>query len=327
VVTQHAFLADRYRTAMEKNGISKPKLTVFTVSWFSTELIGLLLRNLNDKAEFPERIEYIIIDNTNGQDPSVQRLTQTGLPVKLYANDTQGKTGSFGHACGLNFAMSKLKTEFALVVDPDVYVFKDNWDSFCVEAINKNNYSAVGTTYPRWQLGKYHNFPNPVFCFFRTKDFRELRADWTPYSKNRIVTFSNFVKRQILRCGILIDRKMYQKCRFIRRPFAVLEDVIGVCSHDTGWRIADKAKKKDVTSLLLKAVLPDEAVAGSGTTVFKRLAGSFELYYYQNKPFLTHKYSTCSRVWKTAKGSDTGFWRQCIERFQNEIISRNTSKN
>lgn len=312
---------------MEKEEKAKPSLTVFTVSWFSTEFIESLFLNLNDKAKFPERIEYWIIDNTKGEDQSISRLTQIGLPVKIYPNDTKGETGSFAHASGLNFALSVLQTEFSLVIDPDVYVFKDNWDCFCIDEMNNKNYSAIGLTFPQWQLGKYHNFPNSVFCLFRTKDFKRLNADWTPYSKNPLVTFYNFVRRQILRLGIFINRKRYQKYPAVRKIWTFLERLIGVCSHDTGCRIASKAKRNNVKAILFKVVLPDDTVTGSETAAFKQLASEFELYYYNNEPILTHKYSTCSRVWRTSRGGDTNFWRQCIERFQSELTKTEKSIN
>ncbi len=307
---------------MKKKESADSWLTVFTISWFSAELIEPLLLNLNDKAKFPEKIEYIVIDNTAGKDHSISRLTHMPIPVKIYTNDTKGLTGSFAHASGLNLALSKLETEFALAVDPDVYVFKNNWDWFAINEINTKNCYAIGISYPRWQLGKYHNFPNPVLCLFRTKDFKQMEADWTPYSKNPIVTFYNFVRRQILRCGILINRKRYQKYPIIRRLWTFLERLIGVCSHDTGCRIAKKAKQNNIKSVLFMSVLPDDKVAGSETAAFKQLAGEFELYYYNNEPIATHKYSTRSRVWRTSGAGDTDFWHQCIEQFQSEFSKR-----
>ncbi len=304
---------------MKKRASDDPWLTVFTISWFSAELIESLLLNLNDKAKFPEKIKYIVVDNTAGKDNSISRLEHIPIPLKIYTNDTKGLTGSFAHASGLNFALSKLETEFALAVDPDIYVFKKNWDWFAINEINTKDCSAIGISYPRWQLGKYHNFPNPVFCLFRTKDFKQMEADWTPYSKNPLVTFYNFIRRQILRCGIFINRKRYQKYPVIRKPWAFLERLIGVCSHDTGCRIAKKAKQNNIKSVLFTSVLPDDKVAYSKTVVFKQLAGEFELYYYNNEPIVTHKYSTCSRVWRTEKGKDTNLWRKCIEDLEKEI--------
>ena len=303
----------------EKNQKARPELTVFTVNWFSVDFIEHLFLNLNEKAGAPDRIEYLVVDNTHGGDKEITRLMQTELPVKLCSYDAKGKTGSFAHALGLNFALSKVQTEYALVVDPDVYVFKDKWDCFSIDEIETKNCSAIGTTFPPWQLGKYHNFPNPVFCLFRTKDFKMLNADWSPYSKNRCINLYNFVRRLVLRGGLLINRKRYQDCPIIRKVWTSLERAIGVCSPDTGWRIAKNAKQKHTGAILLEAVSPGDKVKGSGTTAFRDLAGEFELYYYRNEPILTHRYGTCSYVWRTPQGANTEFWRTCIQSFQNEI--------
>jgi hypothetical protein len=42
-------------------------LTVCTVNWHSTEFIEELFLNLNQKSAKPEKIKYVVIDNTNGQ--------------------------------------------------------------------------------------------------------------------------------------------------------------------------------------------------------------------------------------------------------------------
>jgi hypothetical protein len=42
-------------------------LTVCTVNWYSTEFIEELFLNLNQKSAKPEKIKYVVIDNTNGQ--------------------------------------------------------------------------------------------------------------------------------------------------------------------------------------------------------------------------------------------------------------------
>jgi len=304
----------------------KPSITVFTISWFSSELIRPLFLNLNEKAKFPERIKYIVIDNTAGEDKTLSHLGQAGIPIEIYFNDARKAAGSVGHSLGLNFAMNKIETEFALAVDPDVYVFKNNWDGFCIDEINNKNCSAIGTAYPRWQLGKYHNFPSPVFCFFRTADLKTMGCDWTPFSKNPFVTGCDFVKRQILRCGLLINRKRYQKYPALRCFATQMENLIGICSRDTGWRIAKKAGESKKTSLLFNAVLPDEDVPGHETAAFGKLAGQFELYYYLNEAVLTHKYSTLSPIWRTAGGEDLQFWRECIRQFQNEVINQNSTK-
>lgn len=306
---------------MTRHQNTEPRLTVFTVNWFSTELIEPLLSNLHEKAENPEEITYLVIDNTNGCDPAISRLHETALPVEVLLNDPKSTTGSVAHAMGLNFAMTKLHTEFALAVDPDVHVFKKNWDTFCINEISANKCSAIGTTYPKWQLGKYHDFTNPVFCLFKTKDFKNITADWTPFTQHRLVTLSDFVKRQLLRCGILINKRKYQACPYVRRWSTFLEPVIGLCSRDTGWRIAQQAVQNNIQAMLFEAVMPDDEAAEHQTPAFTNLAAEFELHYYNGRPILTHKYSTGSIIWRTAKGHNLDFWRQCLQEFETELAN------
>ena len=97
-----------------------------------------------------------------------------------------------------------------------------------------------------------------------------------------------------------------------------MENLIGICSRDTGWRIAKKAGESKKTALLFNAVLPDEDVQGHETAAFEKLAGQFEFYYYNDEPILTHKYGTGSWVFQTAKGRDSGYWREQIWLFENQ---------
>jgi hypothetical protein len=299
----------------------KENITICTINWYSCDFIQKLSENLSAKAQFKEKLTFLIIDNTNGEDKKIYSLQNTIPSVQIIKNDTKSPRGSLGHACGLNLAMSMINTKYALLTDPDVYVFKNHWDTFLVGMLNQNNILAAGTAYPQWQLGKYHNFPNPVFCFFKTPDFLKLQPDWMPFTENKLLLMWDFIKRNFLRLGILINRKTYEKYTFVRKVWPILEKLTGVCSKDTGWKIAEKARKYHFKSVLFKAVSPHEVVPESKSDSFKTLAGQFELYYYNNEPILTHKYSTGSAVWKTEKGSDINFWRQCIDEFHKYIIA------
>jgi len=283
------------------------------------EFLEPLFSNLNKKAKWPRKIKYLVIDNTNGEDKQLPALKQKNLNLTICPNNTKGEKGSFAHSLGLNTAMDKLETEYGLIVDPDIHIFKDNWDSFCIDIINNEGCFAVGTTYPQWQLGKYHNSPNPVFCFFKSEDYKTINADWTAYSKNPFVNFFNFCRRQILRFGIFINRKRYQKYPAVRKIFGSLEQIIGVCSNDTGSKIASKAKRNNLKAILFKAILPDdELITGKSDSIIN-LAEQFELYYYNKEPILTHRYSTGSKIWKTQKGHDLKFWKQQITNLEREL--------
>lgn len=304
----------------------KANLTIITVNWYSMEFLELLLSNLNKKAKWPGKIQYLIIDNTTGEDKDLLRLKQKELNVTICPNDPKTEKGSFAHALALNKAMDKLETQYALVVDPDIHIFKTNWDSFCIDTIESQGCLAVGSTYPQWQLGKYHNFPNPVFCFFKTEDYKLINADWTAYSKNPFVNWFNFCRRQILRCGIFINRQRYQRYPIIRKIWFFWEKLIGVCSNDTGCRIAKKAKRNNLKAILFKAVLPDDKTITDKGDALIKLAEQFELYCYDNEPILTHMYGTASRIWKTPKGQDSNFWKQLIPKAETETSLNKKAK-
>jgi hypothetical protein len=293
------------------------RLTVCTVNWYSAEFIEELFLNLNQKAAAPLKIKYTVIDNTNGRDKELQRIERLKLPVRIIPCDTKEMKGSYAHGIALNLALSVIDTEYGLIVDPDVHVFINGWENFCIEKINSEHCLSVGTAYPPWQLGMYHNFPTPVFCFFKTADYRNMNADWTAYSSIQLVNYYNFFRRQILRCCLFITRKKYQRHRIIRRIWPRLEKIVGVCSPDTGNRIARKAKKEKIQACLFRAVLPDELEAGQSETL-KNIAADFELYCRQGRVILTHRYGTGSWVFRTDRGDDKNYWRELIQIFEKQ---------
>ena len=292
----------------------KELITICTVNWYSYKFLIHLFGNLYEKADNKSVLKFLIIDNTNGQDEKIKKLAEQ-FNSEIVKNDSKGLKGSYGHASGLNLAMKRIDTKFALVIDPDVYVFKEKWDTFLIDLIDNSNFIAAGVSYPKWQLGKYHDFPNPVFCFFKTREYLELNPDWMPFEANLILKAWDFIRRNTLRLGLLINRKTFENSKFIRNHWARLEKVIGICSKDTGWKIARNASKNNLKSITFNAALRSTIPKDSS---FYEIAKEFELYYYNNEPVAAHKYSTSSILWKTGKGKSNDYWCKCIERFQND---------
>jgi len=297
-------------------------ITAIVVNWYSSTFLKVLFANLRDKAGAPEKIRFLIVDNTNGLDNSLAELSSSGSSVTIMPNKPASQHGSRAHASGLNLALRAVKTEYGLILDPDTHIFKGDWDDFCVDLLRRNDVIAVGATFPPWQLGKYHNFPNPVFCFFDTAEFLEMPADWTPYELSPIMKCLHFVKRNIVRCGKLIDRKKYGSSGVARTVGMRLERIMGVCSADTGYLNALRAEKQNVGSITFRAALPDDHAAFADTAAFKDLASHYELYYYRDEPILTHKYNTAGKHWRTKKGDDVSFWREAIARFEKAVDDR-----
>ena len=295
-----------------------PAITIVTVNWYCIELIEQLLRNLIDRAHRSAGLKALVIDNTNGTDESIHRLKACGIECNIHSLNPKGLKGSRAHAFGLNYAMGLLDTEYVLIVDPDIHVFKEGWDEFCINSIQKNDCLAIGAPYPNWKVGRYHDFPSPPFCFFDSKILREIHFDWTPFGRNRLENILVFAVRQIGRLGTFTNRKTFEQYRWVRSFSKRAERTFGVFSQDTGWRIAGQAKAKRLKSILFEAVTAsDTHLAPEGAVeIFRTIASEYELYCYDGTPILTHKYGTGGRPWRTTRGGDKIYWRQCIEAFE-----------
>jgi hypothetical protein len=290
-------------------------ITVGTVNWYSYEYLQILFKNLLEKAACPDKIRFLVIDNTNGKDTNIEKLKPLFQNITTLNNNPGNLKGSAAHSSGLNVLMQNIHTPYALIIDPDVHVFKNDWDKFLINLLNQNQIFAAGVSFPLWQLGMYHNFPNPVFCFLKTVPYRDFVPTWSAYDVSKLVLYSDFLKRNLLRCGIMINRKLFEDCALVRAIWSGLEKIIGVCSRDTGWRRAQKAKKNNIKTVLFapKIISSKDFCEENPLDI---LAKYFELYYYENEPILTHKYSTNSAVFKTAKSSDSDLWNKCLEQIE-----------
>jgi len=296
-------------------------ISVIIVSWYSSNYIKNLLGNLKNCAKNPEKLRVIIIDNTNGDDPDIEKTTSSDLNITLHKLDSKGYTSSKGHSYGLNYASRFINTEYALLIDPDVHIFKKHWDSFCIEQLGKHNAVAIGAPYPFWKTGKYHNFPSPIFCFFNTKDLQKTGSDWTAFSDHWWQNMSKFIIRQFGRLGGFLTRKRMQISPSLRKISETMERIFGIFSQDTGWRIAKAVRKKQLKSIQFSVITQakDELVIPENmANACQGLASEYELYGYNREAILTHKYSTGVKSWRTEKGESEDFWLECIERFKTE---------
>ena len=295
-------------------------ITIVTVNWHSAELIEALLDNLVGKAAHPQNLKAIILDNTNGSDSSLGKIKESISPLTIRKLNPQNLRGDQAHGFALNVAMDMVDTDFTVIVDPDIYVFKNNWDQFCIDEMECQDSMAIGAPFPQWKVGKYHNFPSPPFCFFQTESMKKLDSDWTARSIHKLVNARVFIIRQFGRLGGLITRRRYEQSRFVRKFGFVSEKLFGVFTPDPGWQIARETKRKNIKSVLFDAVMPQDAhyAPDIKNSLFQDLAGEYELFYYKKEPILTHKYNSGGRPWRTAHGDDVEYWHKCITRFEIE---------
>jgi hypothetical protein len=291
-------------------------ITIVTVNWHSAGWIRRLLDNLLRKASGRNSLRALVLDNTGGGDPDLAAVEAVGIPCTNRPVDCRGLTGSRAHARALNEATELVQTEFVLIVDPDVHVFAAGWDSFCIEALSAQNVAAIGAPYPRWKVGKYHDFPSPVFCFFRQDLTSQLPMDWRPYNDCPWCNAGVFALRQIGRLGGLLNRRMYERSAAARAYANSAERLLGTFSQDTGWRIAQAARQRKLVSVIFDDIMLQDvpSLNAPADPVWAELAREFELFTFTNRPILVHRYGSGGRPWRTAKGGDESYWLQRIER-------------
>ncbi len=291
-------------------------ITIVTVNWHSTSWIRRLLHNLLRRSSGDHALRPLILDNTNGADSDLANIDPSGMACRIQPIDCRELTGSKAHAFALNTAMNMVETEFVLVVDPDVHVFAAGWDCLCIESLNQSNAWAIGAPYPRWKVGKYHDFPSPVFCFFCRDLATHIPMDWRPYNDCLGCNAGVFVLRQLGRLGGWLNRRRYEHSPAARSYARFAERTLGTFSRDTGWRIAHAARQRKLAPILFEDILPQATASldAPADPVWAELAGEFELFACDNRPILVHRYGTGGRPWRTPKGNDESFWLACIDK-------------
>jgi hypothetical protein len=294
---------------------ARANITVISVSWYSGSLLDRLIRNLVATAEHPERIRFWILDNTNGRDAELSVLRDRWNSVDVESFDCGDCKGSWAHALALNFATPIVTTPYTLVVDPDVHVFKSNWDSHLIATLRRSCAVAAGAPYAFWKLGKYHDFPSPIFSFYDTGALKNLGIDWTPFPVAWFERARNMLARQVVRGGLFFTRRRLTSSKMLLRFGRRVERSLGICAPDTGWLIAERARKLGLKAVLFKEVLPDDSLLfgqpwKSGGEI---LAREFELFSDSGEIFLTHLYSSGAYVWRTDQGQEKEVWLSALE--------------
>ena len=287
-------------------------ITIISVSYNSGEHLGRLFDNLNVKAKQKKNLKYLVVDNTNGQDQQLKNFFPDNLDLTIIQNNGKGTQRSISHASGLDAGLKESDTEYTLIIDPDVHVFRSNWDSLCMDYLNKREKRIVGAPYPNWKLGKVHDYPSVVFMFFRTLEIKKLNESFHPFPPfmDRI---GNSIFRKINRLGFLANKSRLNKSSFLRLVTSSLEKTFGITSPDTGKEIIEAIRSKAYEPINFKAYFEHQLHSITASKSHYDMARDFELYYEGDNPFMTHMYGSGVFHWKTKNGSNVQYWRRLIE--------------
>lgn len=289
------------------------KITILSVSWYSASLLNDMIDDLVEKSDDPNNLEFIIIDNSNGADKELVELnSKKTASINIFINDTNGYKNLSAHALGLNFGFTKVKSDYLLIVDPDIHLFKEHWDRFFIDELEKSNLDFIGSPYPSWWLGTYHNFPSPIFCFSKYTTICKLTPDWLPKSVTFSIKLRNFILRQLLRGGFLFNKQRLFKYPFLREFTKNIESHLPLCSIDTGSQLREKASQLNMKIATFDSLYSDSEIVKSHNKKerLQELTLYYELYAYNREVILTHQYGSQNLLLGTKKGSDKEYWKK-----------------
>tara|TARA_A100001015_G_scaffold297103_1_gene378192 strand:+ start:343 stop:1251 length:909 start_codon:yes stop_codon:yes gene_type:complete len=290
-------------------------ITIISVSYKSGIHLRRLFKNLYDKAENKQKLKFLVIDNTNGADQELNTLLPRYLNISIVKNDGSYSQRSISHASGLDVGLKQSRTEYSLIIDPDVHVFKSNWDSLCLSYLDGSKNLVIGAPYPDWKLGKVHDYPSVVFMFFRTQEIRRLNKSFQPFPAP-LKRMKNSLFRKVTRLGFIASKSRLNKSQFLRIITTYLEKILGITSPDTGNDIIEAIRNKEYESINFEACLVHQLGSFNTNSYHYNMAREFELYYQGEDPFMTHMYGSGVFHWKTAKGSDVQYWQELIENIE-----------
>ena len=112
--------------------MSYNKITVVINTFHSEDKIDRCLNSINPK------IKILVIENSNNSNFKLNL-------EKKYSNVTCYLTGeNLGYAKGNNLGLSKVTTEYALILNPDAYLENDTLNNLINSAKNLNNFAIIG---------------------------------------------------------------------------------------------------------------------------------------------------------------------------------------
>ena len=88
--------------------------------------------------------------------------------------------GSYHHAAALNLAVRRVRTRYALVIDPDLFVVYRGWIAECLAHVRRRGLAFFGVPWhPRWYR-KWRDFPCVHFLLIDLEQAPAAELDFTP---------------------------------------------------------------------------------------------------------------------------------------------------
>jgi len=294
---------------------NKNCITILSVSYNSIYHLKRLFNNLIQKAEVPQNIQFMVIDNTHGSDSKIKDLHSLDSKIIIIPNKGSGMQRSISHASALDIGLAAIETRYCLIIDPDTYIFKKNWDTFFLKKI-KDDKVVVGAPYPDWKIGKVHDFPSVIFMFFKTEEVKNFGKSFYPFPSLPKQIY-NFIFRKVTRLGFFTSKSILNNNKWLRCIIYRLERIFGITAPDTGKGIIESFRSNKFKSINFNAIYSSDQILKKSKASLD-LAQEYELYLYNKELIMTHMYSSGVFHWKTKRGSDIDYWESLINKIENK---------
>ena len=257
--------------------MKQKNITILSVSFYSYSHLKRLFENIMNKASNPSRIKFVIVDNTNGKDTKLEELEYLDGNISILKNNGEGLQRSISHAYALDKGLKYVDTEYCLIIDPDTYIFKSDWDTFCLRNLQTKN-TVIGAPYPIWKIGKVHDFPSVIFIFFRTNEIKGLKKNFYPFPSFHRSLY-NSIFRKVNRLGFIANKRFMNKYSWLRSITCSMENLFGITSPDTGNKIIKSFQRNNFKSITFNATYGSDILVKNSKNLSK-IANEFELYFF-----------------------------------------------
>jgi hypothetical protein len=202
------------------------------------EYVKFLIFSIIKTTPNMNNIEFLLgINNKSVNVPFLENIfINNNLKYKIIKYDLKNNTSypsSYNHALCLNEILKNMDKEYGMFIDCDVVLLEKNWNNKLLEMF-KDNIAIIGSEYDG---NKYMDFPNAVFCIFKTNILKKYNINFLPFH-SFCPNYNKSKKNEIIQ-----ENKKY---------FNGDKEI----TLDVGWELPVKLKKNNYSGVTMKLVSP-----------------------------------------------------------------------
>ncbi len=159
--------------------MEKPPVTVCMAHRNAGDFVEIMLYAFEKLSTYPYKL--IIRDNSSTQSEFAKLkkvlAKYPNLDINLYTHETSLR-GSSAHGETLNDLVTKIDTEYGVIMDTDATFLMKGWDKILIDSLTDK--MPIYGTQPDVHGGKPLDFPLMFGVLFKTDVMKSLNVDWRP---------------------------------------------------------------------------------------------------------------------------------------------------